>query len=62
MPTPDNSYEVATGPMTPIHLNDDWSLISKMAMASVSSQGTMGVLLLTGFVSSSLINSYVVNI
>lgn len=31
--------------------NDDWSFISRLAIASVTSQGTMGGLLVGGFVS-----------
>jgi hypothetical protein len=32
--------------------SEDWSILSKVAMASISSQGTMGGLLVAGFVSS----------
>lgn len=31
--------------------SDDWSLITKIAMASITSQGTMGGLIVAGFVS-----------
>jgi len=31
--------------------NEDWSVLSRIAIASVTSQGTMGGLLVAGFVS-----------
>lgn len=31
--------------------SEDWSILSKVAMASITSQGTMGGLLVAGFVS-----------
>jgi hypothetical protein len=31
--------------------NEDWSMLSRIAIASVTSQGTMGGLLVAGFVS-----------
>lgn len=33
--------------------SDDWSLATKIAVASVTSQGTMGGLIVAGFVSAS---------
>lgn len=38
--------------------SDDWSLASKIAMASVSSQGTMGGLIVAGFVRSFFRNNF----
>lgn len=35
----------------PLLQPEDWSLTSRIALASIGSQGTMGTLLLTGFVS-----------
>lgn len=53
MPTPDTSLDVVQpGAMTPVQRSDDWSIISRVALASIGSQGTMGGLLVAGFVSS----------
>lgn len=50
MPTPDTSIDmVQPGAMTPVSRNDDWSIISRVALASIGSQGTMGGLLVAGF-------------
>ena len=40
------------GHLMPQGANEDWSIISRLAIASVTSQGTMGGLLVAGFVST----------
>ncbi|KAL0268793.1 UNVERIFIED_CONTAM: hypothetical protein PYX00_010608 [Menopon gallinae] len=45
--TPDNA-DSQMGALTPVPKNDDWSMLSTIALASVSSQGTMGGLLFAG--------------
>jgi len=51
--TPDYGFDVSySGAVTPANRQEDYmSVISKIALASISSQGTMGGLLVTGFVS-----------
>lgn len=52
MSTPDTSIDFHGGAITPLPATSDWSLIAKLALTSISSQGTMGVLVLTGLVST----------
>ncbi|KAK6620405.1 hypothetical protein RUM44_006806 [Polyplax serrata] len=49
MSTPDNCFDVTTGVIPPIPSHNDLSLLSRIALASVSSQGTIGVLVFSGF-------------
>lgn len=53
--TPSNEFQLPqvfskllTSPKTLGHPQDEWGLMSKLALASISSQGTMGGLLLGG--------------
>ena len=39
--------------------SDDWSLATKIAIASITSQGTMGGLIVAGFVSILSLNNYI---
>ena len=46
------------GHLMPQGANEDWSIISRLAIASVTSQGTMGGLLVAGFVSTCFLKEY----
>lgn len=62
MPTPDNSMDsMHTGAMTPVQRSEDWSALSKIALASIGSQGTMGGLLVAGFVSKRCLKDFITN-
>lgn len=49
IPRPMGSHLGQPGHLVPQGTNEDWSIISRLAIASITSQGTMGGLLVAGF-------------